>query len=323
MLFPGILPLPPRALLLAPMENITHSVFRCLCRRYGADMVFTEFVSADELLHNRRRTLEKLTCRQEERPLGIQLYGHRKEQMTEATRRIMEYQPNVLDINLGCPARKIARRGAGAGMLKNIPAMVDIVAAIVQAASCPVTVKTRLGWNLDHLDIMEITLRLQDTGIRAITIHGRTGDQGYGEKADWTLIGEVKNHPGVHIPVIGNGDIRTPEDAQERFQQTGVDGIMIGRAAIGKPWIFRNIREYFHTSTIPPAPGLRERVKLASEHLTESVKTRGLPRGVYEMRSHLILYFKEFEIFQHMRKEMITSTDPERILELMNRMTEH
>ncbi|HDR90556.1 MAG TPA: tRNA dihydrouridine synthase DusB [Bacteroidetes bacterium] len=323
MLFPGIISLPPHTLLLAPMENITHTVFRCLCRRYGADMVFTEFVSAEELLHNRRRTLEKLTFRQEERPLGIQLYGHRKEEMTEAARRIMTYAPDVLDINFGCPARKIARRGAGAGMLKNIPAMVGITAAIVQAASCPVTVKTRLGWDRDHLDILEITLRLQDAGIRAITIHGRTGDQGYGGKADWTLIGEVKNHPGVHIPVFGNGDIRTPEDAKERFQQTGVDGIMIGRAAIGKPWIFRDIREYFRTGTVPPAPGLRERVELASEHLTESVKTRGLPRGVYEMRSHLILYFKEFEIFQHVWKEMITCTDPGKILELMNRMTEH
>lgn len=322
MLLTGTTFLSPRALLLAPMENITHTVFRSLCRRYGADMVFTEFVSADELLHNRRHALEKLAIRQEERPVGIQLYGHRKEQMTEAARQIMEYQPDVLDINFGCPARKIARRGAGAGMLRNIPAMVDITHAIVQVASCPVTVKTRLGWDRDHLDIVEITLRLQDAGIRAITIHGRTGNQGYGGKADWTLIGEVKNHPGVHIPVIGNGDIRTPEDAKLRFEQTGVDGIMIGRAAIGKPWIFRDIREYFRSETVPPAPGLRERAYLASQQLTESVKTRGLPRGVYEMRSHLILYFKEFEIFQHFRKELVTCTDPDKILALLNQMAE-
>ncbi len=316
----GNIQLGEHPLFLAPMENITDASFRKLCRKFGADMVFTEFVSADELLHRQRHALEKLKILPDERPVGIQLYGHVTRSMVEAAKRVEEVRPDVIDLNFGCPARKIARRGAGAGMLRDPEYLLKMTEAVVRATNLPVTVKTRLGWDAGHRIIVDLALRLQDTGIRALTIHGRTGDQAYRGKADWHLIGEVKNHPGIHIPVIGNGDVDGPGIAAERLREYGVDGIMIGRAAIGQPWLFRDIRDHLSGKPARSAPDLQERVDLAAGHFKDSLAIKGIPRGIYEMRGHLIRYFQEYEAFQSCRQELLTSTEPAHIMDLLHNM---
>jgi nifR3 family TIM-barrel protein len=304
-------------LLLAPMEDLTDPSFRYVCKQYGADILYTEFVSSDGLIRNGQKSVRKLDISDHERPIGIQLYGHIIESMVRATKMTEAAKPDFIDINYGCPVKKISRRGAGAGMLKDIPLMIRMTEAIVQSTHLPVTVKTRLGWDDSSRNIMEIALKLQDAGIQALAIHGRTGVQLYKGKADWTLIGEVKNNPLIRIPVIGNGDVDSPEKARDMFQRYGVDGIMIARAAIGKPWIFRNIKHYLRTGERLEEPGIPERVDLARLHLKKSIEYKGELRGILEMRRHFSHYFKGLPDFKEIRLKLLTSKSMEEISEIM------
>ena len=285
-------------------------------------MMYTEFISSDGLIREGAKSVKKLDISDKERPIGIQLYGHIIDSMVEAAKIAEESNPDVIDINYGCPVRKIANRGAGAGMLNNIPLMTEMTDAIVKSTKLPVTVKTRLGWDNNSKNIMDIALRLQDAGIRAITIHGRTRAQLYKGSADWTLIGEVKNNPAIKIPVIGNGDIISPECAKEAFDKYGVDGIMIGRAAIGRPWIFKEIREYLDTGHHMNPLSVHDKVELAKLHLKKSIEVKGEPRGIYEMRRHFIHYFKGLPHFKDYRLKLVTSLDMAEINNLLDEIGE-
>ncbi|MBL7113678.1 MAG: tRNA dihydrouridine synthase DusB [Bacteroidales bacterium] len=309
-------------ILLAPMEDLTDPSFRYICKMYGADMMYTEFISSDGLIRDGKKSVKKLEIYDYERPIGIQLYGHIPDSMVEAAKIAEIANPELIDLNFGCPVRKIARRGAGAGMMRDVPLMIEITKKVVEATSLPVSVKTRLGWDESNKNILDITLRLQDVGIQAITIHGRTGIQLYKGKADWTLIGEVKNHPGIHIPVIGNGDVDHPVRAKEMFDRYGVDAIMIGRAAIGKPWIFRDIKHYLKTGEILPPPSVQERVDLARLHQKKSLEHKGESRGLYEMRRHFSNYFKGLPDFKQLRLKLVTSTDLEEIHHILDTILE-
>ncbi len=304
--------------LLAPMEDITDPSFRFLCKQFGADMVYTGFISSDGLIRNGAKSLKKLELHDYERPVGIQLYGHEPEAMRQAALVAEKAHPDLIDLNFGCSVKKIARRGEGAGMLKNIPLMLEITRAVVEAVKLPVTVKTRLGWDEPNKNIVAVARQLQDVGIRALTIHGRTGTQLYKGQADWTLIGEVKNDPYIHIPVMGNGDIDNPEKAHEMINRFGVDGIMVGRASIGRPWIFRDIKHYLRTGETLPAPSLFEKVEVAKVHLKKSLEFKGIPRGIFEMRRHLVHYFKGLPGFKQTRIRLLTSLDPDEIFEILN-----
>jgi nifR3 family TIM-barrel protein len=318
----GNIELKNKPLLLAPMEDVTDPSFRYICKQLGADLVFTEFISSDGLIRNGRKSVKKLDIFNYERPIGIQLYGHLISPMVEAAKIAEESRPDIIDINFGCPVRKIANRGAGAGMLRNVPLMIQIAEAIVKTTNIPVTVKTRLGWDEENKNILEISKRLQDVGIQAITIHGRTRNQMYKGKADWTLIGEVKNHPDIHIPVIGNGDIHNPEVANEMFNKYGVDGIMIGRATIGRPWIFREIRHFLDTGKLLPPLSIAEKVNLAKLHFHKSLEWKEEPRGIYEMRRHLSNYFKGLPNFKETRIKLLTSMVPEEIIAILDLIAE-
>lgn len=306
-----------RPVFLAPMEDVTDPSFRSLCKHFGAAMVYTEFVSSDGLIRDAKKSLAKLQISDSERPVGIQIYGHLLDAMVEAAKIAETANPDVIDINFGCPVNKIAKRGAGSGMMRDIPKMVEMTRAIVDAVRTPVTVKTRLGWDEESKHIVTIAEQLQDVGIQALTIHGRTRAQLYKGEADWTLIGEVKNNPRMHIPIIGNGDIDSPEKAKAMFDRYGVDAIMIGRATYGKPWLFRDIRHYLKTSEILPDPSVNERVAIAKLHFMLSLKEKGDKRGMLEMRRHLIHYFKGLENFKETRQELVTTLDPERLLQLL------
>jgi tRNA-dihydrouridine synthase B len=307
-----------KPLLLAPMEDVTDPSFRFVCKQFGADVLYTEFISSDGLIRDAKKSLEKLNIYEYERPIGIQLYGHIIEAMVESAKIAETFQPDIIDINFGCPVTKIARRGAGAGMLCNIPLMVEMTSAIVKAVKKPVTVKTRLGWDDNSKNIVEIAERLQDVGIKAITIHGRTRAQLYKGEADWTLIGEVKNSPRIKIPVIGNGDVTTPEKAKEAFDKFGVDGIMIGRGAVGKPWIFRDIRHFltFGEHAIPLT--LSEKVELAKIQFEKSILFKGEITGVLEMRRHFSNYFKGLDNFKETRLKLVTAKEPDKIFCLLD-----
>jgi len=300
------------------MEDITDPSFRTVCKIQGADMMYTEFISADGLIRDGEKSVKKLDIYDTERPIGIQLYGHLIDAMVEAAHMAEEASPELIDINFGCPVRKIANRGAGAGMLKNIPLMIEMTSAIVKAVKLPVTVKTRLGWDDDNRNIVEIAERLQDAGIKALTIHGRTRAQLYKGVADWTLIGEVKNNPRMHIPIIGNGDIDGPEKAKEMFDRYGVDGIMIGRATVGRPWIFRTIRHYLSTGEILPEPTVAEKAEIALFHLDRSLEYKEGKRAIYEMRRHLSNYFKGLPHFKETRLKLLTATEVEEIRAVIN-----
>ncbi len=295
------------------MEDITDPSFRMICKMQGADVMYTEFISSDGLIRDGRKSVKKLDIYDFERPIGIQLYGHLVDAMVEAALIAEESKPELIDINFGCPVKKIATRGAGAGMLRNIPLLTEMTKAIVRAVKLPVTVKTRLGWDDDTKNIVEIAERLQDAGIKAITIHGRTRAQLYKGAADWTLIGEVKNNPRMNIPVIGNGDIDGPLKAKEMFTRYGVDGIMIGRATVGRPWIFRNIRHYLETGETLPEPTISEKADLALLHLDKSLQYKEGNRAIYEMRRHLSNYFKGIPHFKETRLRLLTSTETDEI----------
>ena len=318
----GPLDLGERPLLLAPMEDVTDVSFRVLCREQGADMVYTEFVNSDGLIRDVPRTIAKMHTLEEEAPVGIQIYGQFPDAMVEAARmadRAAElaggHGADVIDINFGCPVSKIAGRGAGSGMMREPDKMVAITKAVVEAVGKPVTVKTRLGWDDSSRIIVELAERLQDVGISALTIHGRTRCQMYKGEADWTLIGAVKANPRMHIPIIGNGDITDGPSAKQAFERYGVDGIMIGRATYGHPWIFREIKYYLEHGEPMPEPTLEEKVALARRHLALSLQYKGEPRGIYEMRRHLSCYFKGLPDFKPLRMRMVTTLD---VAELQN-----
>lgn len=298
-----------KPLFLAPMEDVTDPSFRYMCKGFGADMVYTEFISSDGLIRDGAKSVAKLNICDAERPVGIQIYGHLIEPMVESARIAEGARPDVIDINFGCPVKKIAGRGAGSGMMRDVPLMVEMTRRIVEAVTIPVTVKTRLGWDDEHKNIEEIALRLQDVGIAALTIHGRTRAQMYTGEADWTLIGKVKNNPAIKIPIIGNGDIDSPQKAAEAFERYGVDGVMIGRATYGRPWIFREVRHYLDTGEVLPQPSVIERVEIAKRHLAKSVEIKGERVGVFEMRRHLSNYFKGLPDFKSTRLKLVTLTD--------------
>ncbi|MCX6259670.1 MAG: tRNA dihydrouridine synthase DusB [Bacteroidia bacterium] len=304
-------------LLLAPMEDITDPSFRYMCKMNGADFMYTEFISSDGLIRDGQKSVKKLDIYDFERPIGIQLYGHLIDAMVEAALIAETSKPELIDINLGCPMKKIANRGAGAGMLRNIPLMIEMTGAIVKAVKLPVTAKTRIGWDDESRNIVEVAEKLQDTGISALTIHGRTRAQLYKGSADWTLIGEVKNNPRMKIPVIGNGDIDGPVKAKEMFDRYGVDGIMIGRASVGRPWIFRDIKHFLDTSELLPEPTVAEKADLALFHLEKSLEFKEGIRAINEMRRHLSNYFKGLPHFKETRLKLLTSVEPGNLKELI------
>lgn len=311
-----------RPLFLAPMEDVTDASFRYVCKKFGADMMYTEFVSSDGLIRDARKSLEKLVIYEYERPIGIQIYGHIAEAMTEAAKMAEAAKPDLIDINFGCPVNKIAKRGAGSGMMREPEKMVAITESIVKNVNLPVTVKTRLGWDEDSKIIVELAERLQDTGISALTVHGRTRAQMYKGEADWTLIGKIKENPRMRIPIIGNGDIASPEQAREAFDRFGVDGIMIGRATFGHPWIFREIRHYLDTGEKLPPMDVPERVRLAKEHLAKSIEIKGERVGILEMRRHLSCYFKGLPDFKETRLKLVTSLSPDEIYSILDYIEE-
>ena len=321
----GNVDLGERPVTLAPMEDVTDASFRILCREAGAAMVTTEFVSSDGLVRDVSKTIAKMHTLEEEAPVAVQSYGNIPEAMVDAAKmaeRAKElaggHGADIIDINFGCPVSKIAGRGAGSGMMREPDKMVAITKAIVEAVGKPVTVKTRLGWDDSSKIIVDLAERLQDTGISALTIHGRTRCQMYKGEADWTLIGEVKNNPRMHIPIIGNGDINTAAKAKEAFDRYGVDGIMVGRASFGHPWIFTEIRHLLDTGEELPPMNVKDRVRLAKRHFQLSLDLKGPVTGVYEMRRHLSCYFKGLRDFKETRIKLVTSKDPEEIMRTLD-----
>ena len=316
-------------LLLAPMEDVTDASFRILCREQGASAVYTEFIPSDGLIRDAGKALAKMRTREDEAPVGIQIYGHIPESMVEAARmadRAAElvggHGADFIDINFGCPVSKIAGRGAGSGMMREPDKMVAITKAVVEAVDKPVTVKTRLGWDEGSKIIVELAERLQDVGIQALTIHGRTRCQMYKGQADWTLIGAVKNNPRMHIPIIGNGDIDSPQKAKEAFERWGVDAIMVGRATFGHPWIFKEMRTYLDTGELMSEPSVSEKVALAKRHLALSLELKGEPRGIFEMRRHLSCYFKGLPDFKETRMRMVTTLDVAELYSILDEIEE-
>ena len=308
-----------RPLLLAPMEDVTDIGFRRLCKRYGAAMVYTEFVSAEALVRSVKSTMNKLTISDDERPVGIQIYGRDVPQMVEAAKIVEEAGPDLIDINFGCPFKKVAGKGAGAGMLQNIPLLLDITREVVKAVKVPVTVKTRLGWNSDNLIITELAEQLQDCGIQALTIHGRTRAQMYTGQADWTLIGEVKRNPRIHIPIIGNGDITTPEEARQAFERYGVDAVMIGRATFGHPWIFKEIRDYLNGKEPDPELDFNRKLDILEEQLRINVERIDEYRGILHTRRHLAAtpIFKGIPDFRQTRIAMLRASTVDELMAIL------
>ncbi len=308
-----------RPLLLAPMEDVTDIGFRRLCKRYGAAMVYTEFVSAEALVRSVKSTMNKLTISDDERPVGIQIYGRDVPQMVEAAKIVEEAGPDLIDINFGCPVKKVAGKGAGAGMLQNIPLLLDITREVVKAVKVPVTVKTRLGWNSDNLIITELAEQLQDCGIQALTIHGRTRAQMYTGQADWTLIGEVKRNPRIHIPIIGNGDITTPEEARLAFERYGVDAVMIGRATFGHPWIFKEIRDYLNGKEPDPELDFNRKLDILEEQLRINVERIDEYRGILHTRRHLAAtpIFKGIPDFRQTRIAMLRASTVDELMAIL------
>ena len=300
-------------LLLAPMEDVSDPPFRALCKEYGADVMYTEFISSEGLIRHAKKSTIKLDIYDLERPIGIQIFGNNIDSMKRATEICERANPEIIDINYGCPVKKVANKGAGAGILQDIPKMVKMTKAIVNSTSIPVTVKTRLGWDENTKYIVEVAERLQDVGIKAISIQGRTRKQMYKGEADWSLIGDVKNNQNMHIPVFGNGDINSPEKAIEMKNKYGVDGVMIGRAAIGYPWIFNEIKHYIKTGKHLEKPTIKERVIVCKKHLKHSIKWKGDILGIAEMKRHYNNYFKGIPDFKQYKMTLVTSNNYEEI----------
>lgn len=308
-----------RPLFLAPMEDVTDIGFRQLCKRFGASMVYTEFVSAEALVRSIKSTVNKLNISDDERPVGIQIYGRDTDAMVEAAKIVEEAHPDVIDLNFGCPVKKVAGKGAGAGMLQNIPLMLDITREVVKAVHTPVTVKTRLGWDSSHLIITDLAEQLQDCGIQALTIHGRTRAQMYTGSADWTLIGEVKRNPRIHIPIIGNGDITSPEDAERAFNDYGVDAVMVGRATFGRPWIFKEMRDYLDGRPQDLTLDLDRKIDILEEQLRINVERIDEYRGILHTRRHLAAtpIFKGIPDFRQTRIAMLRATTVEELTAIL------
>jgi tRNA-dihydrouridine synthase B len=292
-------------LLLAPMEDISDPPFRAVCKENGVDMMYTEFISSEALIRNADKSIQKLDIYAQERPIGIQIFGDKPDVMREAAKIADAANPEIVDINYGCPVKKVACKGAGAGLLQDLPKMQKITEEIVKACTRPVTVKTRLGWDESTKNILEAAKRLQDVGISALTIHGRTRAQMYKGEADWSLIAAVKNMQDIHIPIFGNGDIDSPEKALEYKNRYGVDGIMIGRAAIGYPWIFNEVKHFFKTGEILPKPTIEQRIDVVKRHLEFAVKWKGEMVGVFEMRSHYSNYFRGIDGIKPFRQKLV------------------
>ena len=309
-------------MVLAPMEDVTDPAFRLLCKEFGADMVYTEFVSSDALIRSVDKTMMKLNISAAERPVAIQIYGKDTETMVEAARIVEQGRPDILDLNFGCPVKRVAGKGAGAGMLQNIPKMLEITRAVVNAVQIPVTVKTRLGWDENHKVIVELAEQLQDCGIEALTIHGRTRSQMYTGEADWTLIGEVKNNPRMRIPIIGNGDITTPQRAKECFDRYGVDAIMIGRASFGRPWIFKEVKHYLETGEELPSLSFRWKLDVLCREIQDSINLLDERRGILHVRRHLAAspLFKGIPNFRDTRIAMLRAETQEELYAILDRI---
>lgn len=312
----------PYPLFLAPMEDVTDPAFRLMCKQFGADMVYTEFVSADALIRNIKRTEQKLTIYDEERPVAIQIYGREPDAVAEAAQIAEQARPEIIDLNFGCPVKKVAGKGAGAGLLRDIPKMLEITKAVVNAVKLPVTVKTRLGWDEDNKVIVDLAERLQDCGIAALTIHGRTRAQMYKGDADWTLIGEVKNNPRMHIPIIGNGDVCTPERAKECFDKYGVDAVMVGRASIGKPWIFGEMKHFLQTGEPMPPLSPAEQMKIVKQQVLDSIAWLDERRGILHTRRHLAAtpLFKGIPNFKETRIAMLRAATLEELFSILDQI---
>lgn len=315
---------PERAVFLAPMEDVTDVGFRLQCKQFGADMVYSEFVSSDALIRNIDKTMQKLKVLEEERPVVIQIYGRDVASMVEAAKIVEQARPDILDINFGCPVKRVAGKGAGAGMLQNIPLLLDITREVVKAVNIPVTVKTRLGWDCEHKIITTLAEQLQDCGISALAIHGRTRSQMYNGEADWTLIGDVKNNPRIHIPIIGNGDVTSAQIAKRNFERYGVDAIMVGRATFGRPWIFREIKHLLETGEeLPPIP-VDECIQALKHQVETSVARIGELRGILHIRRHLAAtpIFKGIPNFRDTRIAMLRAETTEELYKIMDHAVE-
>ena len=305
-------------LILAPMEDVSDPPFRILCKENGCDLMFTEFVSVEGLIRNSEKSFKKIELSEAESPIGIQIFGAEKESMVEAVKLINPLKPDIIDINFGCPVKKIVSKGCGAGILKDIDKMVELTQAVVSGTDIPVTVKTRLGWDEDSIVIEEVVKRLEEAGIKAISIHARTRSQMYKGHSDWSYLKNLKENDKIKIPVFGNGDINSPEKALQYREEYKVDGLMIGRAAIGNPWIFREIRHFFNTGAILDAPSLEEKVDAVKRHLHYSIEWKGEKHGVYEMRQHYTNYFKGLPNIKEIRSKLVTTNSPDELFKILD-----
>ncbi len=308
--------LPDFPLLLAPMEDVSDPPFRALCKEQGADLVYTEFISSEGLIRDAGKSVMKLDIYEKERPVGIQIFGANIDSMLRSVEIVEKTNPDIIDINFGCPVKKVVSKGAGAGILKDIPLMVKLTEEMVKHTKIPITVKTRLGWDADNIKIVEVAERLQDVGCKAISIHGRTRAQMYKGEADWRPIAEVKNNPRMHIPIFGNGDVDCPEKAMKMRDEFGLDGAMIGRASIGYPWIFNEIKHFFKTGEHLPKPTIPQRAEMARRHLEMAIDWKGERLGVVETRRHYTNYFKGIPHFKEYRLKMVTEDNPEEVFKL-------
>ena len=314
----GKIELPTFPLLLAPMEDVSDPPFRAVCKQHGADLMYTEFISSEGLIRDAIKSRQKLDIFEEERPVGIQIFGGDEDAMAMSARIVDTVQPDLLDINFGCPVKKVVCKGAGAAVLKDVDLMIRLTKAVIKSTTVPVTVKTRLGWDFDSINIIEVADRLQYAGVQALSIHGRTRSQLYKGDADWTWIEKVKNNPRIHIPIFGNGDVDSPARALEYKNKYGVDGIMIGRAAIGNPWFFREVKHYFATGEKLDPPTIEERIDVVRQHLRASVKWKGPRVGIFEMRRHYANYLKGIINIKPLRTQLVTMDSAEEIEEVLN-----